>query len=366
MRAALNNLNADLARQDPDYVCRVTADEGDVGRGHMQHFQDIETRAPVILTTSQLLTTGLDAPTCRNVVLVRLIHSMVEFKQIIGRGTRVRDDYGKLWFNIFDYTGAATRNFTDPDFDGDPVFAVREIIDEEGQTQEVSVETPEAPEDDPVGVEEGTSEEPPSVIIDPPPGEPRKFYFDGGHVEIASELVHELDAEGKQLRVVQLTDYTAEKVRVLCSGPDDLRAHWSDAGKRADILQKLAERGIDFPAVAEQAGQPEADPFDLLCHLAYNAPILTRRQRADRVKREEAAFFGAYGEEARAILGDLLEKYAVDGEIQFTLPEVLQIPPINRYGNVPEIIEKFGGAEPLRAAIHHTGYPFLRMRTSHW
>jgi type I restriction enzyme, R subunit len=125
MRTALNNLNADLVRQFPDYVCRVTADEGDIGRGHMQRFQDVETRTPVILTTSQLLTTGLDAPTCRNVVLVRLVNSMVEFKQIIGRGTRVRDDYGKLWFNILDYTGTATRNFADPAFDGDPAFATR-------------------------------------------------------------------------------------------------------------------------------------------------------------------------------------------------------------------------------------------------
>jgi type I restriction enzyme R subunit len=135
MRTALNNLNADLVQQFPDYVCRVTADEGDIGRGHMQRFQDVETRTPVILTTSQLLTTGLDAPTCRNVVLVRLINSMVEFKQIIGRGTRVRDDYGKLWFNILDYTGTATRNFADPAFDGDPAFATQEEIDEHGKVK---------------------------------------------------------------------------------------------------------------------------------------------------------------------------------------------------------------------------------------
>ena len=135
MRTALNNLNADLVQQYPDYVCRVTADEGDIGRGHMQRFQDVETRTPVILTTSQLLTTGLDAPTCRNVVLVRLVNSMVEFKQIIGRGTRVRDDYGKLWFNILDYTGTATRNFADPAFDGDPAFATQEEIDEHGKTK---------------------------------------------------------------------------------------------------------------------------------------------------------------------------------------------------------------------------------------
>jgi type I restriction enzyme R subunit len=161
MRAALNNLNADLVGHPrpsdgrgaggeggpfPDYVCRVTADEGHIGRGHMQRFQDVETRTPVILTTSQLLTTGLDAPTCRNVVLVRLVNSMVEFKQIIGRGTRVRDDYGKLWFNILDYTGAATRNFADPAFDGDPAFATQEEIDEYGKVKSTEVETPEEPE----------------------------------------------------------------------------------------------------------------------------------------------------------------------------------------------------------------------------
>ena len=147
MRTALNNLNADLVQQFPDYVCRVTADEGDIGRGHMQRFQDVETRTPVILTTSQLLTTGLDAPTCRNVVLVRLVNSMVEFKQIIGRGTRVRDDYGKLWFNILDYTGTATRNFADPAFDGDPAFATQEEIDRRPARRKHRSQKPQENED---------------------------------------------------------------------------------------------------------------------------------------------------------------------------------------------------------------------------
>src|SRR5437870_10437743 len=155
MRTALNNLNSDLVRQYPDYVCRVTADEGDIGRGHMQRCQDVETRAPVILTTSQLLTTGLDAPTCRNVVLVRLVNSIVEFKQIIGRGTRVRDDYGKLWFNILDYTGTATRNFADPAFDGDPAFATQEEIDEYGRTTNIEIETTEEREDNEGEIREG-------------------------------------------------------------------------------------------------------------------------------------------------------------------------------------------------------------------
>jgi type I restriction enzyme, R subunit len=273
----------------PDYVCRVTSDEGDIGRGHMQRFQDVETRTPVILTTSQLLTTGLDAPTCRNVVLVRLVNSMVEFKQIIGRGTRVRDDYGKLWFNILDYTGTATRNFADPDFDGDPAFATQDEIDESGRAKTTEVLTPEEPEDT-AGVlgdslSASTGERAGGEVSNSPDFQRRKFYFDGGQVEIATELVYELDSDGKQLRVVKLTDYTAEKVRTLCAGPDELRTRWSDPQQRAEIIQQLAERGIDFQQVALQAGKPDADPFDLLCHLAFNAPLLTRRQRADRVKK---------------------------------------------------------------------------------
>jgi type I restriction enzyme, R subunit len=349
MRTALNNLNADLVQQFPDYVCRVTSDEGDIGRGHMQRFQDVETRTPVILTTSQLLSTGLDAPTCRNVVLVRLVNSMVEFKQIIGRGTRVRDDYGKLWFNILDYTGTATRNFADPAFDGDPAFAAQEEIDEHGQTTSTEVVTPEVPEDENGEINEPTGG---TIISDPIPRERRKFYYDGGQVEIAAELVHELDSDGKQLRVVKLTDYTAEKVRTLCASPDELRTRWADAGQRADIIQQLAERGIDFAQLAVQAGKPDADPFDLLCHLAFNAPVLTRRQRADRLKKQQTAFFGYFAPEAREILDEMVEKYAADGELQFTLPDVLKVRPISDHGNVNEIIRKFGGSDQLRNAVN--------------
>ena len=138
MRTALSNLNSDLVAQYPDYVCRVTADEGDIGRGHLSRFQDVDTKTPTILTTSQMLTTGVDAPTCKNVVLARVVNSMSEFKQIIGRGTRVRDDYGKLWFNIIDYTGSATRLFADPAFDGEPVRITEEEITPEGEVESVT------------------------------------------------------------------------------------------------------------------------------------------------------------------------------------------------------------------------------------
>ncbi len=350
MRTALNNLNSDLVKVYPDYVCRVTSDEGDIGRGHMQRFQDVETRTPVILTTSQLLTTGLDAPTCRNIVLVRLVNSMVEFKQIIGRGTRVRDDYGKLWFNILDYSGAATAKFADPAFDGDPAFATQEEIDENGKVKESEVITPEEPEDD-----GGEIHEPPGgTVISDNFGlnQRKKFYYDGGQVEIAADLVYELDADGKQLRVVKLTDYTGDKVRSICPSTVDLRARWSNPEQRAEIIEQLRERGIDFEMLASQAGKPDADPFDLLCHLAYNAPILTRRQRADRVKKQQDAFFNYFKPEAQEILADLLEKYAADGELQFTLPDVLKLPPISHHGNVNEIIGKFGGADQLRKAVN--------------
>src|SRR5258707_775455 len=166
MRRALTNLNSDLVQQYPDYVCRVTSDEGAIGRGHMENFQDVDRPTPVILTTSQLLSTGLDAPTCKNIVLARTVNSMTEFKQIIGRGTRVRDDYGKLWFNIIDYTGSATRNFADPSFDGEPVLATEEEIDEYGKTKSTVVIEPEEQDAD-----QGARQPDGVVINEPPPAE---------------------------------------------------------------------------------------------------------------------------------------------------------------------------------------------------
>ncbi len=346
MRSALNNLNADLVAQHPDYVCRVTSDEGDIGRGHLGRFQDVETRTPTILTTSQLLTTGVDAPTCKNVVLARVIGSMSEFKQIIGRGTRVRDDYGKLWFNILDYTGSATRLFADPDFDGEPVHVTQEEIDAAGLVVSPAEIYPEPP------VNGAMVNEPPEVVIvEPPDAQRRKFYFDGGRVEIAAHLVHELDPDGKQLRVVRYTDYAAEKVRLLCPTAPELRARWADPTQRADIITGLAERGISFDELAASAQQPDADPFDLLCHLAFNAPLRTRRERAQRLKTERKDFFERFGPDARAILDELLEKYAEHGDAQFVLPDVLRIAPISGHGQPSEIIKFFGGAEQLRLAV---------------
>lgn len=343
MRGALARLNPDLMAQYPDYVCRVTADEGDIGRGHLSRFQDVDARTPTILTTSQLLTTGVDAPTCKNVVLARVVGSMSEFKQIIGRGTRVRDDYGKLWFNIVDYTGAATRLFADPAFDGDPVRLTEEELEEDGHTTVIS-DTGDAPEE-PDG-DEGPD------IVEPPSGERQKYFYDGGQVEIAAHLVYELDPNGRQLRVVRYTDYAAESVRTLSPSVQDLRKRWADAEQRNEIINALAERGIGFTELAESAGQPEADPFDLLCHLAFNAPLRTRRERAQQMKQAHKDFFARYAPEARQILEELLDKYAEHGDAQFVLPDVLRVPPISNHGQPGEIIRLFGGPYQLRQAVN--------------
>jgi type I restriction enzyme R subunit len=349
MRRAINNLNTDLAqeakRQGEEYVARVTADEGDIGRGFLSKFQDPEERFPVILTTSQLLTTGVDAPTCQNVVLVRVIGSMTEFKQIIGRGTRVRDDKGKLFFNILDYTGSATQMFADPDFDGEPSLVSQEEIDEAGKTVEGTEENKEEE------TEQLEEEETGVPGYDDEQAEPRKYYVKGGKVGIDTEVTLDLDADGGKLRTVQITQHAADTVRTLYTDPDDLRKKWSDFEQRSAIIEMLEQKGIDFNELAASAGTPDADPFDLLCHLAYNAPLLTRKQRAEKLRKDKKDFFDQYGSEARTIINELLDKYAEHGTAQFTIPDVFEVPPISEHGNLKEIAAKFGGTDKLVEAF---------------
>jgi type I restriction enzyme R subunit len=189
-------------------------------------------------------------------------------------------------------------------------------------------------------------------VIEPPDAQRRKFYYDGGQVEIVAHIVHELDPDGKQLRVIRYTDYAAEKVRTLFPTAIDLRRQWGDPDQRSAIIRSLEERGISFEELAETARQPDADPFDLLCHLAYNAPLRTRRERAQRLRAERADFFERFGGEARQILEELLEKYADHGDAQFVLPDVLKVPPLSAHGQISDIIRLFGGAEQLRAAVN--------------
>jgi type I restriction enzyme R subunit len=343
MRAALHKANEDLTQQYPHYVARVTADEGKVGRGHLDDFVDPERDVPVILTTSKLLGTGVDAPTCRNIVLFKPIGSIVEFKQIIGRGTRLYPDKDKLWFTILDYAGA-TRLFADPNFDGEPERITEERIYPFGEESGPPAEVGEGPS------HEGDEGE--DVLVDDWGEKPhRKYYVDGVEVRITAEMVYELDSSGKKQRVVKYTDYTAEQVRRLCPTPAELRTQWMDAEHRAAIQQALAERGIDFSTLVEATNQPDADPFDLLVHIAWNAPLRTRRERAERVRRERKDFWDRYTPQSRAVLNDLLDKYTDYGVTQLDDLQILEVPPLSERGTPMEIAGFFGGADHLRSAV---------------
>jgi type I restriction enzyme R subunit len=191
------------------------------------------------------------------------------------------------------------------------------------------------------------------MVREPSPDEPilRKYYVDGGIVEIAAHVVYELDASGKQLRVVRFTDYAADKIRSLWTSAAELRNRWVEAEGRAAVIEALGERGIALEQLAENVGQPEADPFDLLCFVAWSAPLRTRRERAERLRKGRRDFFERFQPEAREILQEILEKYIEHGTAQFKVPDILKVPPIDRHGNVVEIVRKFGDAEALRAAL---------------
>jgi type I restriction enzyme R subunit len=363
MKQLLNNLSPEIVKEHPDYVCRVTSDEGQIGKGHLGRFQELETETPVILTTSQLLSTGVDAPMVKNVVLIRVIGTMTEFKQIIGRGTRLREDYGKFYFNILDYTGTATRHFADKEFDGEPEFVGEEEIDDGGNTTTTTVI--DTGTGDPGSGESGESGDdgshgdvfgdppPPPIIVDPPPPppEPRKFYVEKGMVSISTHLTQDLDSEGKQLRATEFRDYTSEIVRSLFVDVAEFRHGWADPDRRAEILVELESKGIMAAQAGEVFGNSDADPFDLLCNIAWNAPVMTRKERAARLRKEAPTFFEEFGEQARQILDALLTKYAEHGPAEFTIPDSLKNPPLSDLGNPTELAQRFGGAEPFRTAV---------------
>ncbi|MCK0509851.1 DEAD/DEAH box helicase family protein [Aromatoleum buckelii] len=357
MRQELLNLNSDLVVQYPDYVCRVTADEGAIGLTHLANFQDVDKPTPVILTTSQLLTTGVDAEMVKNVVLARVVGSRSEFKQIVGRGTRLKVDYGKEYFNIIDFTGTATHHFADPDFDGEPARIEEVTIDEAGEQLGVTTLEPEPETTETTLLEYELPEEQigpgTGMLIEEPPPEPRKFYIDGGEVEVIGHLVYDLDTDGKKLQVVKYTEYSGRTVRALYPTREALQSAWANPDTRSEVLRELTERGISFEELATTSDQADADPFDLLCHLAWNAPLLTRCQRAELARRKAPDLFAQYGDTAREILTLLLDRYIERGILQFNaLSELMKVQPFDRYGNPGEIAARhFGGVRGMKDAV---------------
>lgn len=338
MRMALNNANADLTRQHPDYVVRIVSDEGDIGRMHLGNFIDPETETPVIATTSKLLSTGVDAPTVRNIVLFKPIGSMVEFKQIIGRGTRLYPDDDKLSFEIIDYSGATTL-FEDPEFDGPPESVAVDEVDDEGAVATPPVTAAEEPA-------EFEEEEPQEEVTE---RAHRKFYVEDGDAFVTVEGFYLPDVETGKLRLVEYRDYIADTVRALFPSTIDLRGKWSSPPGRERVREALARRGIDLREAAERLDLTEADPLDLLVHVAWNEPITTRRDRARRAR--DAEFLDHFVPAAREILEELLDKYAEHGIEQLDDLSVLRVPPLSEHGTVVEIADLFGGHEELRHAV---------------
>jgi type I restriction enzyme R subunit len=343
MRQALVNANADLVRQYPDYVVRIVSAEGEIGGQHLGALADPESATPVIATTSKLLSTGVDMPTVRNVVLFKPIGSMVDFKQIIGRGTRLYPDADKLTFEIIDYSGA-TRLFEDPEFDGPPERLVEEEIDANGNV----IDVPMVAEPEPQWGE--TEEDEDNDTEELEERAERKFYVNDGEAFVTAEGYYLPDPETGRHRLVEYADFAADTVRHLFADPTELRGRWRTEDGRDAVLDTLVRHEVDIVELARRLGLEDADPLDLLVHLAWQDPLRTRRERARSVRTDHRGFLDGFRPEARAILEELLEKYAQHGPSELDL-EVLEVPPLSGYGTPLEIAEHFGGPEQLREAV---------------
>lgn len=350
MRMELANANTDLVTANSKYVMQITGDNEE-GKRHLDAFISPSELYPVIATTSKLMTTGVDAQTCKLIVLDSNIGSMTEFKQIIGRGTRINEDFGKHYFTIMDFRNV-TALFADKDFDGDPV-RVKEATqkDDISETDNESDET--AVTDEVTGDEiDFPDEEVPDVswVND---GENeysirRKVTVNGVEVTVIKERVQYMGDDGKII-TESLRDYTRKNVRTAYASLDDFLTSWNHADKKRAIVEELEQQGVIFAALNEEIGSA-FDPFDLICHVAYEQKPLTRKERAEQVKKRD--YFTQYGELARKVITALLDKYADDGLLDLENPAIVTMSPINQLGTAPEIIRAFGGKPAYEKAIH--------------
>ncbi len=353
MRAALANANSDLMAVNPKYVMQITGDN-DEGKRELDNFTDPEEKYPVIATTSKLMTTGINAQTCKLIVLDSNIGSMTEFKQIIGRGTRINEEFGKTFFTILDFRNV-TDLFADPDFDGDPVR-----IKTLGEGDEFETPEAEAAEDTVILDEDGEE-----IIFDPlDPFDPYpeiggnedfakdlqrsyKCYVNGVDVAILNERIQYLDGAGK-LITSSLKDYTRTKVREQYKSLDEFLNRWNSADRKQVIIEELSELGI-IPENLREAIGKEMDIFDMICHAAFDRPPLTRAERARQVKKRDV--FTRYGEQARMVLDALLDKYADEGIENIESLKILKVTPLDQFGTPTEIIQSFGGRKQYQEAL---------------
>lgn len=336
MRMALINENADLASKYPNYVVKITGDD-EVGKMELDNFTDVEERFPVIATTSKMLTTGIDTKMVKLIVLEANIGSMTEFKQIIGRGTRLREKEGKVYFTIMDFR-KATNHFADPDFDGDPVQ-----IYEPGRG-----ETPVPPDtDDNEGIDGNVNSDPPNIDITDDPDQPRKYYVNNVAVSVSTERVQYYGADGK-LITESLKDYTRKNIKQEFSSLDVFIRKWNDADKKQELIVELAEHGVLIEALREEVGK-DMDAFDLICHIAFDQPALTRKDRANEVRKRN--YFAKYSEMAQKVLNSLLDKYENEGIVSIEQGSVLNVQPISNLGSPVELVRAFGKRNDFERAV---------------
>ena len=353
LRQALVVENQDLVLKDARYVMRITGDDA-AGTEQLDNFIDPESPYPVIVTTSRLLSTGVDAQTCRLIVLDRTVGSMTEFKQIVGRGTRVHEDTHKYYFTLVDFRGA-TAHFADPAFDGEPV-----------QVYEPGEYDPPVPPEPPDDGDEGTDAEsegeregkidevlfdppPPGPLPPQPPPPPPKFHIRGQPVSVIAERIEYLDADGK-LVTETLRDYSRKTIRAQYASLDDFLRRWSAAERKQAVVDELAAEGLLLEPLLDELGK-DLDPFDLICHIAFDRPPLTRRERAASVKKRDV--FTRYGPQARAVLEALLAKYQDEGLVgELDNVKMLEIPPFSAMGTPLQLIQPFGGKAGFEQAVH--------------
>jgi type I restriction enzyme R subunit len=347
MRQALINENKDLCDENHRYVMRITGSDSE-GQAQLGNFIDPESTYPVLVTTSRLLSTGVDAQTCRLIVLDRPIGSMTEFKQIVGRGTRVHEDTKKFYFTLIDFRGA-TNHFADPLFDGPP-----EQIYEPGEDDPMTPpDDAPRPDDEEVPPEVGADETiidggTPDITFDPDAPTRSKIYVDGVETTIIAERVEYLDENGR-LITESLRDFSKKALKKRFTSLDDFLRRWKAAERKQAIIDELEKEGLPLEPLAEEVGK-DLDPFDLICHVAFDQPPLTRRERAENVRRRNV--FTKYGPQARAVLEALLQKYQDQGVINLDDPRVLQISPFDTMGTPLQLIKQFGTRADFERAVH--------------
>lgn len=357
MRRALVNLNPEQVKKNDKYVMKITGDD-EIGKAQLDNFINPKKPYPVIATTSELMTTGVDAKTCKLVVLDQNIQSMTKFKQIIGRGTRIDERYGKLWFTILDFK-KATELFADERFDGIPEKVMdttpEDIADPESDFEEKLEEISEHDEEQVTGVDVPPA--PPYQVTDtddvgPLPEEDekkiRKFHVNGVAVGVIAQRVQYYDADGK-LVTESFKDYTRKTLLKEYASLDDFTRKWQDADRKEAIIHELEQQGIIWEVLAEEVGK-DLDPFDMLCHVVYGQPPLTRKERAENVRKRN--YFTKYSEAAQAVLDNLLDKYADAGVQEIESIQVLKLKPFDSMGTLPEIIKTgFGDRNGYNQAL---------------